>query len=243
VVNRVLAEYRYDEIVGALAAVPIGTVGLALLISAVAYLALVFPGHRFPPDFPVLILAKTEGSPLFMADLVRAIPSEITTDFIGLASYGGAARSSGQVRILSDLSMPVEGRHVLIVEDIVDTGLTISYLRRNLEARHPKSVKVCVLVDKIVAHFGDDLSGRRFALWGLAFKPNTDDMREAPSRVIIDALLELGATISAYDPVAIDEAKRVLGDVRAAVEDWPAMTDRALALADELLAATASLRA
>jgi len=84
-----------------------------------------------------------------MADLVRAIPSEITTDFIGLASYGGGARSSGQVRILSDLSMPVEGRHVLIVEDIVDTGLTISYLRRNLEARHPKSVKVCVLVDKI----------------------------------------------------------------------------------------------
>ena len=69
-----------------------------------------------------------------------------------------------------------------------------------------------VLVDKIVARFGSDLSGRRFALWGLAFKPNTDDMREAPSRVVIDALLGLGASICAYDPVAIDEAKRVLGD-------------------------------
>ena len=69
-----------------------------------------------------------------------------------------------------------------------------------------------VLVDKIVARFGEDLSTRRFALWGLAFKPNTDDMREAPSRVIIDALLARGATISAYDPVAMDEAKRLLGD-------------------------------
>jgi UDPglucose 6-dehydrogenase len=68
-----------------------------------------------------------------------------------------------------------------------------------------------VLVDKIVARFGEDLSQRRFALWGLAFKPNTDDMREAPSRVIIDALLQRGASIAAYDPVAIDEAKRVLG--------------------------------
>src|SRR4029077_3725323 len=70
-----------------------------------------------------------------------------------------------------------------------------------------------VIVDKIVARFGADLSGRRFALWGLAFKPNTDDMREAPSRVIIDALIKRGATIAAYDPVAIDEARRLLGDV------------------------------
>ncbi|HSQ80981.1 MAG TPA: UDP-glucose/GDP-mannose dehydrogenase family protein [Casimicrobiaceae bacterium] len=69
-----------------------------------------------------------------------------------------------------------------------------------------------VLVDKIVAHFGADLTGRRFALWGLAFKPNTDDMREAPSRVIIDALTRRGASICAYDPVAMDEARRVLGD-------------------------------
>jgi hypoxanthine phosphoribosyltransferase len=99
-------------------------------------------------EVPVVV-GVLQGAFLFMADLVRAIPTELTTDFIGVASYGGAGRSSGQVRILSDLSMPVEGRHVLIVEDIVDTGLTISYLRRNLEARHPKSVKVCVLVDKI----------------------------------------------------------------------------------------------
>jgi len=68
-----------------------------------------------------------------------------------------------------------------------------------------------VLVEKIVARLGDDLAGRRFALWGLAFKPNTDDMREAPSLAIIDALLGRGASVVAYDPVAMDEAKRAIG--------------------------------
>ncbi|RVT53684.1 UDP-glucose dehydrogenase family protein [Rubrivivax albus] len=67
-----------------------------------------------------------------------------------------------------------------------------------------------VLVDKVVKRFGEDLTGRRFAVWGLAFKPNTDDMREAPSRVIVDALLARGATLSAYDPVAMTEARRVM---------------------------------
>ena len=73
-------------------------------------------------------------------------------------------------------------------------------------------VQKMVLVDKIVAKFGEDLSGRRFALWGLAFKPNTDDMREAPSRVIIAELFKRGATVTAYDPVAMTEAKRIFGD-------------------------------
>ncbi len=71
-----------------------------------------------------------------------------------------------------------------------------------------------ILVDKIVARFGDDLSGRRFALWGLAFKPNTDDMREAPSRVLIAELLRRGASVVAYDPVAMQEAERIFGDTR-----------------------------
>ena len=71
-----------------------------------------------------------------------------------------------------------------------------------------------VLVDKIRSRFGNDLARCHFALWGLAFKPNTDDIREAPSRVIIEALLTLGASVCAYDPVAIDEAKRVMGNAR-----------------------------
>ncbi len=66
-----------------------------------------------------------------------------------------------------------------------------------------------VLIEKLRAHFGDRLAGSTFALWGLAFKPNTDDMREAPSRVIIDALLQAGASVRAYDPVAMDEARRI----------------------------------
>jgi UDPglucose 6-dehydrogenase len=69
-----------------------------------------------------------------------------------------------------------------------------------------------VIVDKIVKRFGEDLAGRRFALWGLAFKPNTDDMREAPSRVLVAELMRRGAQITAYDPVAMDEARRVFGD-------------------------------
>ncbi len=78
-----------------------------------------------------------------------------------------------------------------------------------------------VLLDKIVARFGEDMRGLTFALWGLAFKPNTDDMREAPSRVLIRALIERGAKIQAHDPVAMVEARRVIGADLSDVEDWP----------------------
>jgi UDPglucose 6-dehydrogenase len=91
-----------------------------------------------------------------------------------------------------------------------------------------------VLVNKIVKAFGENLSGKRFALWGLAFKPNTDDMREAPSRVIIEALLARGASVCAYDPVATDEAKRVLGSRI----DYAARTNDALKGADALVIVT-----
>lgn len=90
-----------------------------------------------------------QGAFLFMADLIRATPIDLVTDFIGLSSYGRRTRSSGEVRLVSDLSMSVEDRHVVIVEDIVDTGLTLAYLQRNLRARRPASVRVCVLADKI----------------------------------------------------------------------------------------------
>ena len=104
-------------------------------------------GHDYAGETPVLV-GVLQGAFLFMADLVRATPIDLTTDFIGVASYAGA-RSSGHVRIVSDLSMSIEGRDVLVVEDIVDTGLTLTYLKRTLEARHPRSLRVCVLVDKI----------------------------------------------------------------------------------------------
>ena len=96
---------------------------------------------------PVLV-GVLQGAFVFMAELGRGIPIDLATDFISLSSYEGGTKSSGQVRLVSDLSIPIAGRHVLIVEDIVDTGLTLEYLRRNLEARSPLSVRVCALADK-----------------------------------------------------------------------------------------------
>lgn len=93
-----------------------------------------------------------------------------------------------------------------------------------------------VLVDKIVRRFGDDLSGRTFAIWGLAFKPNTDDMREAPSRVIVAELARRGAKLQAYDPVAMDEARRVMSDVPGLT--FCASQSEALAGADALVLVT-----
>ena len=111
-------------------------------------------GHDYAGETPVLV-GVLQGAFLFMADLVRAIPGDITTDFIGLASYGAGNRSSGQVRIVSDLAMPVENRHVVVVEDIVDTGLSLSYLLRNLATRDPASLRVCTLVDKRVLRIAE----------------------------------------------------------------------------------------
>jgi hypoxanthine phosphoribosyltransferase len=97
---------------------------------------------------PILV-GVLQGAFLFMADLIRAIPIDLTTDFIGLSSYGSDTTPSGVVRLVSDLSRPIDGRDVLIVEDIVDTGHTLAYLKRRLQARRPKSLRVCVLLDKI----------------------------------------------------------------------------------------------
>ncbi|ALT78057.1 UDP-glucose dehydrogenase family protein [Paucibacter sp. KCTC 42545] len=93
-----------------------------------------------------------------------------------------------------------------------------------------------LLVDKVVARFGDDLAGRHFAVWGLAFKPNTDDMREAPALVIVQELLRRGATVAAYDPVAMPEAKRLLAD--AAGLQFCERAEQALEGADALLLVT-----
>jgi hypoxanthine phosphoribosyltransferase len=97
---------------------------------------------------PILV-GVLQGAFLFMADLIRATPIDLITEFIGLSSYGAGTTSSGVVRLVSDLSRSIEGRDVLIVEDIVDTGHTLAYLTRTLQARRPTSVKVCVLLDKV----------------------------------------------------------------------------------------------
>jgi hypoxanthine phosphoribosyltransferase len=97
----------------------------------------------------VVAVAVLKGSILFYADLIRAmnLPG-LTCDFLGLASYGSRTKSSGIVRLTQDLSNPVEGKHVLVVEDIVDTGLTMKYLMENLATRRPASVEICTLLHK-----------------------------------------------------------------------------------------------
>ncbi|MFN3197998.1 MAG: hypoxanthine phosphoribosyltransferase [Bradymonadia bacterium] len=96
----------------------------------------------------VVLVGVLRGSFMFIADLVRAIDLPIEVDFIGVSSYGDAQSSSGVVRLTQDLTRPVEDKHVLLVEDIVDTGLTIDYLMANLATRRPASIKVCTLLHK-----------------------------------------------------------------------------------------------
>jgi hypoxanthine phosphoribosyltransferase len=93
-----------------------------------------------------LLVAVLKGAFIFLGDLVRAIPIAHEIDFMAVSSYGAATRSSGIVRIVKDLDIDLEGRHVLIVEDIVDSGLTLAYLRRMLAARNPASLEVCALL-------------------------------------------------------------------------------------------------
>lgn len=96
---------------------------------------------------PVLI-GVLKGAVFFMADLMRAIDIPCEVDFMAVSSYGAGVDSSGVVRILKDLDVSIEGRDVLVVEDIVDSGLTLSYLLRTLEAREPASLEVCALMTK-----------------------------------------------------------------------------------------------
>lgn len=96
----------------------------------------------------LLLVGVLKGATFFLADLMRNITAACELDFMALASYGSQTDSSGVVRILKDLDAPIEGRHVLIVEDIVDSGLTLQYLLRNLGARDPATLEVCSLLTK-----------------------------------------------------------------------------------------------
>jgi len=96
----------------------------------------------------LVILALLKGSFVFAADLIRAIDLPLRVEFLGLASYGAGTKSTGAVQITQDLTSPIVDEDVLVVEDIVDSGLTLSYLLRQLDTRGPRSVKVCALLHK-----------------------------------------------------------------------------------------------
>ena len=99
-------------------------------------------------DEPVLLVAVLRGAAIFVADLARAIDSPVELDFMAVSSYGSSTKSSGVVRILKDLDETIEGRHVLVAEDILDTGLTLKYLLKNLASRKPKSLEIVALLSK-----------------------------------------------------------------------------------------------
>jgi len=100
-------------------------------------------------DKDLLVVGVLKGAWVFLADLVRFLPFSVEVDFIRVSSYGTGTESSGRVRFEMDLTGPVEGKHVLLVEDIVDTGITLSALRKDFLARGPADVRICALLDKV----------------------------------------------------------------------------------------------
>ncbi|MCX6623680.1 MAG: hypoxanthine phosphoribosyltransferase [Acidobacteria bacterium] len=100
------------------------------------------------PDGPIHMISILKGSFIFMADLSRAIPRSVRIDFMGISSYGKGKTSSGEVKLTKDLDTSIEGAQILIVEDIVDSGVTLTYLMHVLDQRRPKSIHIAALLDK-----------------------------------------------------------------------------------------------
>jgi hypoxanthine phosphoribosyltransferase len=125
----------------------------------------------------LLLIGVLKGAVFFMADLMRRLTVPCEIDFMAISSYGASTDSSGVVRILKDLDINIEERHVLVVEDIIDSGLTLSYLMRNLEARNPASLEICALmtkperreIDVDVRYVGFEIPNRFVIGYGLDF--------------------------------------------------------------------------
>src|SRR6202011_1141018 len=100
------------------------------------------------PDGPIYLIAILKGAFMFLADLSRAIKTPSRVEFMGISSYGRGKTTSGQVKVTKDLDVSIEGHHVLVVEDIVDSGVTLTYLMNVLEQRRPKSLHIATLLDK-----------------------------------------------------------------------------------------------
>jgi hypoxanthine phosphoribosyltransferase len=133
----------------------------------------------------LLLVGVLKGAVFFMADLMRSITVPCEIDFMAISSYGASTDSSGVVRILKDLDINIEGRHVVVVEDIVDSGLTLSYLMRNLESREPASLEVCALltkpgrreIDVDVRYVGFEIPNKFVIGYGLDFAERYRNLR------------------------------------------------------------------
>jgi hypoxanthine phosphoribosyltransferase len=139
----------------------------------------------------LLLIGVLKGAVFFMADLMRHLTVPCEVDFMAISSYGAATDSSGVVRILKDLEINIEGREVLVVEDIIDSGLTLSYLMRNLEAREPASLEICALmtkpgrreIDVPVRYVGFEIPNRFVIGYGLDF---AERYRNLPYVAVLD---------------------------------------------------------
>jgi len=139
----------------------------------------------------LLLIGVLKGAVLFLADLMKELSVECEVDFMAVSSYGSATKSSGVVRILKDLDRPIAGKDVLIVEDIVDSGLTLQYLSRTLSARDPRSLEVCALltkparlkVDLPIRYVGFDIPDRFVVGYGLDY---AERFRQLPFVATID---------------------------------------------------------
>ena len=144
----------------------------------------------------LLLVGVLNGAVFFLADLMRHLTVPCEIDFMAISSYGASTDSSGVVRILKDLDINIEGRHVLVVEDIIDSGLTLSYLVRNLEAREPASLEVCALltkpdrreIDVPVRYTGFEIPNRFVIGYGLDF---AERYRNLPYVGVLDENLVL----------------------------------------------------
>jgi hypoxanthine phosphoribosyltransferase len=147
--------------------------------------------ERDHPEGDVHLVGVLKGGFMFMADLVRAMNGKVTLDFMALSSYGKGSKSSGEVRVMKDLDYGLEGRRVVIVEDIVDTGLTLTYLQDILRARAPRSLRTaCLLskpsrrkVDVVVDYVGFTIEDRFVVGYGLDY---AEQYRNLPYIAVVD---------------------------------------------------------
>jgi hypoxanthine phosphoribosyltransferase len=154
-------------------------------------------GEEISSDYvgrDLLLIGVLKGAVFFMADLMRTLTIPCEIDFMAISSYGAQTDSSGVVRILKDLDINIDGRNVLVVEDIIDSGLTLSYLMRNLEAREPATLEVCALltkpdrreIDVPVRYIGFEIPNRFVVGYGLDF---AERYRNLPYVGVLDSEL------------------------------------------------------
>ncbi len=145
-------------------------------------------GEEISADYAgrnLLLIGVLKGAVFFMADLMRRVTVPCEIDFMAISSYGGQTDTSGVVRILKDLDMNIKGRHVLVVEDIIDSGLTLSYLMRNLRSREPGSLEICALmtkpsrreIDVPVRYVGFEIPNRFVIGYGLDYAERYRNLR------------------------------------------------------------------